>query len=275
MAMYQIECAYTCHTGNIRANNEDNFWCFGESLPVNNEGTKGICSKIISGNRAPAMAVFDGMGGESCGEIAAFLASEEFGKFYNANKRMLRDMPEDFIDDVCEKMNQAVCRYGIDHHIWSMGSTMAMLLFTPESMFACNLGDSRIYRSSCEKFGQISEDHTLGRHFLGKAPLTQYLGMQEEDLKLAPSLTRYPVAEGDRYLICSDGITDMLSDGEIADIFTREIPVEETVQVLVERALKKGGRDNITVILCEVMNQKENWWKRMWNQLKRHEGDVS
>lgn len=51
--------------------------------------------------------------------------------------------------------------------------------------------------------------------------------------------------------------------------------VEETVQVLVERALKKGGRDNITVILCEVMNQKENWWKRMWNQLKRHEGDIS
>jgi len=99
--------------------------------------------------------------------------------------------------------------------------------------------------------------------------------MQEEDLKLVPSLTSYPVAEGDRYLICSDGITDMLSDGEIADIFTREIPVEETVQVLVERALKKGGRDNITVILCEVMNQKENWWKRMWNQLKRHEGDVS
>lgn len=90
-------------------------------LPVNNEGTKGICSKIISGNRAPAMAVFDGMGGESCGEIAAFLASEEFGKFYNANKRMLRDMPEDFIDDVCEKMNQAVCRYGTEHHIWSMG----------------------------------------------------------------------------------------------------------------------------------------------------------
>ena len=61
MAMYQIECAYTCHTGNIRANNEDNFWCFGESLPVNNEGTKGICSKIISGNRVPAMAVFVGI----------------------------------------------------------------------------------------------------------------------------------------------------------------------------------------------------------------------
>ena len=86
----------------------------------------------------------------------------------------------------------------------------------------------------CKKFGQISEDHTLGRHFLGKAPLTQYLGMQEEDLKLAPSLTSYPVAEGDRYLICSDGITDMLSDGEIADIFTRAITIIVT-------KLMKGG----------------------------------
>ena len=124
MAMYQIECAYTCHTGNIRANNEDNFWCFGESLPVNNEGTKGICSKIISGNRAPAMAVFDGMGGESCGEIAAFLASEEFGKFYNANKRMLRDMPEDFIDDVCEKyadMEQSII-FGVWEAQWQCSS---------------------------------------------------------------------------------------------------------------------------------------------------------
>ena len=49
MAMYQIECAYTCHTGNIRANNEDNFWCFGESLPVNNEGTKGYLLKDYFG----------------------------------------------------------------------------------------------------------------------------------------------------------------------------------------------------------------------------------
>ena len=121
------------------------------------------------------MAVFDGMGGESCGEIAAFLASEEFGKFYNANKRMLRDMPEDFIDDVCEKMNQAVCRYGTDHHIWSMGSTMAMLLFTPESMFACNLGDSRIYFMDGGKLQQISTDHVFGGTAVGKAPLTSIL----------------------------------------------------------------------------------------------------
>ena len=86
---YQIEYAYTCHIGKIRNNNEDNFWCFGESLPVNNEGTKGICSKIISGNRAPAMAVFDGMGGESCGEIAATVG-KPYKSVDNAVQRIRR-----------------------------------------------------------------------------------------------------------------------------------------------------------------------------------------
>ena len=79
---------------------------------------------------------------------------------------MLRDMPEDFIDDVCEKMNQAVCRYGTEHHIWSMGSTVAMLLFTPESMFACNLGDSRIYFMDGGKLQQISTDHVFGADYI-------------------------------------------------------------------------------------------------------------
>lgn len=272
---YQIKYAYTCHIGKIRNNNEDNFWCCGEFLNAQNQGMSHIQSGCRKQSELPVMAVFDGMGGESCGEMAAFLAAESCGLHYKEQKDRIRRDGEQFLLEACEKMNQAVCDYGTENRIDSMGTTAAMLAFGEDMIYGCNLGDSRIYRSSCEKFGQISEDHTLGRHFLGKAPLTQYLGMQEKDLKLAPSLTSYPVAEGDRYLICSDGITDMLSDGEIADIFTREIPVEETVQVLVERALKKGGRDNITVILCEVMNQKENWWKRMWNQLKRHEGDVS
>ncbi len=70
--MYQIEYAYTCHMGRVRANNEDNLWCCGESLPADNQGMEGVHSQIVSGLKTPAMAVFDGMGGESCGEMAAF-----------------------------------------------------------------------------------------------------------------------------------------------------------------------------------------------------------
>ena len=80
---------------------------------------------------------------------------------------------------------------------------------------------------------------------------------------------------GDRFLLCSDGITDMLSDGEIADILSRDISVEETVELLVDRALKKGGRDNITVVLCAIMEQPRNMFQRVLSWFhKQNEGDV-
>ena len=69
--------------------------------------------------------------------------------------------------------------------------------------------------------------------------------------------------------------TDMLSDGEIADILSRDIPVVKTVEILVDRALKKGGRDNITVVLCEIMEQPRNMFRRVLNWFHRqNEGDI-
>ena len=210
---YQIKYAYTCHIGKIRNNNEDNFWCCGEFLSAQNQGMSHIQSGCRKQSELPVMAVFDGMGGESCGEMAAFLAAESCGMHYKEQKERVRREGDRFLIEACEKMNQAVCNYGTENRIDSMGTTAAMLAFGDDIIYGCNLGDSRIYRSSSGKFGQISEDHILGRHFLGKAPLTQYLGMKEEDLQLVPSVSGYPIIEGDRYLICSDGITDMLSDG--------------------------------------------------------------
>lgn len=262
--MYQIEYAYTCHMGRVRANNEDNLWCCGESLPADNQGMEGVHSQIVSGLKTPAMAVFDGMGGESCGEMAAFLASDEFGRYYRANRRTLRDIPELFIDGVCESMNQAVCRYAAENHIQSMGTTLAMTLFTPESMFVCNLGDSRIYFSDEKSFRQVSTDHILGKGGLGKAPLTQYLGVPEEQQKLEPAVLEIEHKEGNRYLLCSDGVTDMLSDGEIADILSRKNSLRETVELLLDRALQKGGRDNATIILCEVQKQELKGKFKAW-----------
>ena len=63
---YQIDYAYTCHTGKVRANNEDNFWCCGVRLPVHNQGVDGILAGHTQHWQLPVLAVFDGMGGESC-----------------------------------------------------------------------------------------------------------------------------------------------------------------------------------------------------------------
>lgn len=272
---YQIEYAYTCHIGKIRNNNEDNFWCCGDSLEAQNQGMSHIRSGHIKQSESPLLAVFDGMGGESCGEMAAFLAAESCGKHYKTIKDGIQNDPQGFLNELCETMNQAVCEYGRVNKINSMGTTAALLAFGEEAVYSCNLGDSRIYRSDNEKFCQISKDHVLGRSLFGKAPLTQYLGMEEENLQLEPTISRQEIKLGDRFLLCSDGITDMLSDGEIADILSRDIPVEETVEILVDRALKKGGRDNITVVLCEIMEQPRNMFQRILNWFhKQNEGDM-
>lgn len=272
---YQIEYAYTCHIGKIRNNNEDNFWCCGDSLEAQNQGMSHIRSGYMKQSEYPLLAVFDGMGGESCGEMAAFLAAEACGEHFKTAKDGIRNDPEEFLNEICESMNQAICDYGRTNKINSMGTTVALLAFAEDAVYSCNLGDSRIYKSDREKFYQISQDHVLGRSLFGKAPLTQYLGMEEENLQLEPSISRQEIKIGDRFLLCSDGITDMLSDGEIADILSRDIPVAKTVEILVDRALKKGGRDNITVVLCEIMEQPRNMFRRVLNWFHRqNEGDI-
>ena len=94
---YRINYAYTCHAGKVRSNNEDNFWCCGEILPSQNLGMQEVRGGERLRESFPVLIVFDGMGGESQGEMAAYLASQEFGKYYGQNKGKLRRQPENFL----------------------------------------------------------------------------------------------------------------------------------------------------------------------------------
>lgn len=268
---YQIEYAYTSHIGKVRGNNEDNFWCCGETMEANNQGTEGVIMGKAAQSQNPVLAVFDGMGGESCGEIAAYLAADACGRHYNENKKDLKDQPEQFLDEICRSMNRAVYEYSLENRVRSMGTTMAMLAMGDEALYACNVGDSRLYQANNGKFQQISIDHVLKGGPFGKAPLTQYVGIPEDSMRLEPYISQLECQPGMRYLICSDGMTDMLSDGEIADILTREIPVKEAVEILLDRALKKGGRDNVTIILCEVREAERRSRLFQWLENKRRQ----
>ena len=135
---YHIDYAYTCHAGKVRPNNEDNFWCCGEHLPVSNHGTEEIRTGLRLRESLPVMAVFDGMGGESQGEMAAWLASDSLEHFSRENKRMLRKAPELFLTEACRDMNQAVCDYGREQRISAMGTTMAMIAFGKKEAYICN-----------------------------------------------------------------------------------------------------------------------------------------
>jgi protein phosphatase len=243
--------------GKVRTNNEDNFWCCNIFLEAENSGLEEVRAECVSLFGMPLLAVFDGMGGESCGEMASYLSAKTCGDVYRQKKWFYRRHPEELLEEICKDMNQAVCAYGKENKVNSMGSTAALLLLSGEGAYACNLGDSRIYHYRDRQFRRVSTDHVLGGSMFGKAPLTQYVGVPKEIMQLEPSMVRLDLKEGDRYLLCSDGLTDMLSDGEISDILSRDSSVKETVELFKDRALQKGGRDNITIILCEV-RQREN-----------------
>ena len=81
---------------------------------------------------------------------------------------------------------------------------------------------------------------------------------------MEPFVTEIEHKEGYRYLLCSDGVTDMLSDQEIREILSQNNSLSETVQNLLEQALQKGGRDNVTIVLCEVQKQESGRRLRTW-----------
>jgi protein phosphatase len=253
---YQIKYAYTSHTGKVRANNEDNFWCCGNYMPAENQGIEGI----VEGNKnvlmQPLFAVFDGMGGESCGEMAAYLAAKACGKWKQKHKMHRPKSKEEALSELCREMNEAVCIYARENKIQSMGSTAALLLFDQDGGCACNLGDSSIYEWKEGTLKKVSTDHVLKTNLFGKAPLTQFLGIPEESMILEPSMVPVQLVPGARYLICTDGVTDMLSNRELEQILSSGKSPEMAVQEILNRAIAEGGKDNTTMIVCEITEKR-------------------
>ena len=250
---YEIEYAYFCHMGHLRRNNEDNYWCCGNTLPEKHDGDSAIQTGHISSENAPVLALFDGMGGESCGETASWLGAQACGQAAAGKSDLIRENPQRFWPEACVQMNHAVCAYAEQHRIRSMGSTMAGMAFGENQITACNLGDSRIYLLEEGALRQLSRDHNSGHALFGKAPLTQYLGLPEQEIQLEPHLEAFPAREGMTFLLCSDGLTDMLSDSAICLTLTEHGPsLARCASLLLDQALEAGGKDNETGIICRI-----------------------
>lgn len=246
-----LDAACLCNIGKIRRNNEDNFFFDGRCLPETNEGLKHPVSMVHTLRKEICVAVFDGMGGENFGEAASFAAADEMQR----TTRKLKDyfFPEKrFLKDMCTKLNDVVLERARELCTSRMGSTMVALYFSHGYVYACNLGDSRAYRLRQGEFLQISEDHVEKREGKKKTPLTQHLGIEPEEYLIEPYIAKGELQVGDQYLICSDGLTDMLTNLEIDEILTSTPTTEDCVQQLVDAALEKGGKDNVTVIVCRI-----------------------
>ena len=249
-----IEAACGCHLGRIRKNNEDNFYFNGEHLAA--EHTAKAAYRILRRKdmRIEQFAVFDGMGGENFGELASYAAAKEMSAQKMRWNQLFAPLETTLYKQViC--LNQAVLKAKTKMQTSRMGTTMVSLVFKHRMVYVCNIGDSRAYRLRDGPLSQLSVDHVDARPGRpGRKPLlTQHLGIDPEDMVIEPHIVKNPYRAGDKYLLCSDGLTDMLTDSEISDIMEHNENPEVCVNELIDTALLHGGRDNITVVICKVV----------------------
>ncbi len=251
---YIINAACGCNMGKVRKNNEDNFCFANKILPLQNRGMNYVFSQKVDLSSFPLFAVFDGMGGEDYGEVASYTAAQTAAKHARLTETYLVS-PREFLKELCEKTNSAVCEKGTELASEYMGTTLAALLFTEDFAYICNLGDSRIYRIRDNEIMQLSHDDVEPEAIYPykKPRLTQHLGIPETELLLQPHIGKTSVKKGDTFLICSDGLTDMLSNVEICSVAKNHASAKQTVADLITNALNNGGRDNVAVIVCKIV----------------------
>ena len=251
---FSIDAACGCNIGKVRKNNEDNFFFDDKCLELDNQGMRNTACFSDTLKNGLCLAVFDGMGGENYGEVASFTAARQM-------QTVTRSLTDYFVSErkyllkLTAQLNDAIVEAKKELCTDRCGSTMAALYFSSGCVYTCNIGDSRAYRLRDREFLQLSVDHVekIPEGECKKAPLTQHLGIDPEDMQIEPYIAKGKISKGDTYLLCSDGLTDMLTNFEISDIMMScEEPVD-CVHKLIQAALEHGGRDNITVIVCKIV----------------------
>lgn len=240
-----IDYACVCSVGRLRRNNEDNFYCDGHLREDIYSNDDVALSGTVASDTNELFAVFDGMGGEACGEVASFIAASHAELFARD-----RDQYEVYLYELAEYLNDKVLEETEARSLVLMGTTAAMLQISGDDIYILNAGDSRIYKLASRELRQISQDHTAPAY--GGKAITKFLGLPEGH-SLSPYIAMGKYRAGDVFLLCSDGVTDMLSDDEIRLILYDRRPVADLCRALVDAALEKGGVDNTTAIVLRVV----------------------
>jgi protein phosphatase len=208
--------------------------------------------------------VADGMGGHAGGDVASKMAVETIGEAFKKNVfagEAYPDVPRrgSELALAIQMANKAIFDHAKANAAYQgMGTTVVSARFSPnkQRVYVGHVGDSRCYRLRNQVLTQVTTDHTMGAQGV-VGPLASHLNRAvgvTPGVKVDLLIAR-PRPE-DVYLLCSDGLSKMVADGDIQEILNQEPDLSKAVQKLVERANAKGGRDNITVILVQVKDPK-------------------
>ena len=238
--------------GRVRANNEDTI-AFDASLGL--------------------VLLADGMGGYNGGEVASGMAiallQASFGRWLahagpHANPKAVRRALQAGTDEA----NAAILEAGIANvQLQGMGTTLVLAAFGPQRAIIGHIGDSRCYRLRGDTLERLTRDHSLLQEQLDAGVITPEQALQSPHRNLVTralgierhvdlEMHEHGVMPGDLFLLCSDGLSEMVPDAQLFTILLQNIGLPEKATLLVATANDNGGRDNISVVLARAGGSK-------------------
>jgi PPM family protein phosphatase len=273
-----VDFGSVSHTGKVRSHNEDHFLVsrFSRKQEILQTNLPQAFLPEQTGDDGYLFIVADGMGGMAAGEVASRLAistglkllqrSERWG--FKVNRREARELFNQINRDLQEIDRTLTAQSEADRRLLGMGTTLTAAYSMGVDLFVVHLGDSRAYLHRDGTLRQLTKDHTVAqamadaghiapesvRHHAKRNALTNFLGGHNGKVKADLRWRR--LADGDRLLLCSDGLNEMVDDASIARILSQRGTSRDAAQSLLIEALKRGGKDNVTVIVASYQVPK-------------------
>ncbi len=239
--------------GHIRELNEDSFVICG----FENGEAQGFC--ILA----------DGMGGHNAGEVASSMATKIISN--ELAQSDLHGGENEIVSQITASLdyaNNEIYRKSISSRETSgMGTTAVVVYINGSTAYIANIGDSRAYLIDREEMRQITVDHSIVQNLLDSGSITPQEARNHPEKNIITKalgtepcedydIFEFPLRQGDKILLCSDGLTDMLEDSRIIDIIRSNESDEAAVNSLIAAANEDGGKDNITAILISFNGEE-------------------
>jgi protein phosphatase len=285
------------HAGKVRTKNEDHFLVSQISRKQEILSTNLPEDQFPSytGENGYLFIVADGMGGMAAGEVASRLAistsvnliqrSTKWG--FKINQREAREMFER-ISQYIREIDQALTDESeSNRRLLGMGTTLTAAYSMGVDLFVIHVGDSRVYLHRGGKLQQLTKDHTVAqamadagyidpsevRSHVRRNALTNFLGGQQGKVRADVRWLR--LRDGDRLLLCTDGLTEMVDDDCITKTLDQHAASQDAARILLEQALDNGGKDNVTIVVARYTVPIQQDPGRPDSADRRHQSDTT
>ena len=259
-------------TGHVRASNEDHFLIARIGRYFETVGTSLPAGEVPdrADEAGYALIVADGMGGHAAGELASRLTIREMVRLALALPDWIVRLDEDTVDEAVGRSEQRITEAHKaliaegrrEPGLKGMGSTVTAVRNLGRMLQIAHVGDSRAYLLRAGKLTRLTRDHTYVQMLVDSGRLTHEAAAKSSSRHILVNavggvndsvrvdVEHMPLENGDRVLLCSDGLTDLVNDDAIRLVLIDEPTSEDACRVLVDRALAAGGRDNVTAVVA-------------------------